>query len=652
MASSRRERAVQTVRSADGNLPITVVNSMIDTSQHGCVLKLLQDYEVAFTSCEIRDESAPALRKVVAKSIRRSRAVQPTRESFRALQCRLRPRMCLGMALRRKALVVEEMDELHFGDDMWCATGKPFVDCAANHRPHHWLALAWQLDIEMKANRSSDKYELWSSKHYLLEKALTMYGFNVETAKATCKKEKDSPERSLVRQCVIDDYLPQAIDSIKNRAARSDILVDIRFKAKKANVSMDDFDLQKTEDIRNFAADALNAHFMWLDEAVAFAAGNYKLRRKCPGTKETIDKHVKHTRALLRALSVAIDVDEGLHQCRDQLTNSDLHEVFERMSNEVKGPCDNETNCTEKPNQMCAEGSACDCQRPFTPKKAAKAGSVVFWGMWAAQFAAGAAIGAATGIGVPAGIAAGLASPGNGPAALTAMAAFSRSWKNECMCFPLACKYDKELQACALTPESTQRESNNIFERLPFSGFKCVQSRKSERHLHKGHKVTCELTSCDELDIRTPGPCVGDKPLFGKVGRIDTGVYNCANLEATESSVFGMAKSLPSAGDVVENTPQNRAKILRLFDNSTRPGVDRLYSQKFTERYNREACKHNMPKRKPEKLAAESQRAVTGSQRAATTESIGKHNRVPPVARTESAPAARTLPVDHRGASD
>jgi len=243
--------------------------------------------------------------------------------------------------------------------------------------------------------------------------------------------------------------------------------------------------------------------------------------------------------------------------CGDELNNGEQRRALKRIVNETTSACNATANCTETPGTFCPEGTMCDCQRQWTPERGAKAFTMTFWAISPAtvMLISGTAAFMTGGLAaIPGAVWTAGWFPDYIPA-MFAMAAFSRKWTPECMCFQMECKFDVGKGMCMMSPvEGMSGTSSNPYAALPSNGVKCA-IRVGET------QTTCEQQVCEKADIAQRS---GN--LFGRVGHEGKNLYNCANTKGTKASLLGFLDQLSDgSGVTVPNTPAARVDLYNRY---------------------------------------------------------------------------------------
>lgn len=451
-----------------------------------------------------------------------------------------------------------------------CGLGLDFVTCAKSLPPTDWLVQRWDLENYVQLNKKLSNADKLASqaKALLFSNALKTYGFSVKHTDQYCRSFFDKPKVEDVRRCVEEDIVPDFLEgkgytrwqgSSRHVGATNEQASMDGFGT--LSLSSEDRSKEDSEKLSNALKNWLANRWELEDEKNILEKVGKRHSKEVCGTEYI--KEVNEWRAWYAKVikGVGFSVQSAVKECEKRVqTPSTLQAALERASAEVVGSCDKDKDCTAQPGTMCPEGSTCDCQRPYTPKKAGIAFQAAIVGTHVAAIGGGALVGLITGgpPGAAAGATAGLVIPGKIPASLGIAAAFSRKWFPECMCFPLECKYDKKADTCKLGPTKSMRVTGNPFSAIPYPGFKCVKQGKKK----------CARLECSYFDAQFDGPQMpSGKSLYGKVGQYADGSYNCASTEGNKLTIFSYLDKLPSAdGNEVDNTPANRAELLKLYE--------------------------------------------------------------------------------------
>jgi hypothetical protein len=422
-----------------------------------------------------------------------------------------------------------------------CSSGAGVLDCAKSLPPVLWLQQIFALGdrIELHTNKW---YCPWCTRRdqdlnltalvlrrELFRAGVEKLGFAMSSSESLCEKQAAEPEPMLVRQCIIERETlrlkssPQDLENLKKVLWMKWMEEDEQLV--QSALATDDF---KPASDPWWTLSGLNG--LWADW------------QRSRGFNSL-------------ASSYGFDESALLQECKEQLDNGKQSKILERVVSEVTNACNGTSNCSEVPESFCPEGTMCDCQRPWTPDRAAKAFGLTFWVVSpvTVSLIAGTSAFMTGGMSaIPGALWTAGWFPDYIPAAM-AMALFSRKLFPECMCFEMACGLDTASGKCMMTPSSEARMSKNPFYNLPSNGLKCA---------HRGSDTSsCELQQCSDADVSTRVNGV-DNNIFGKVGHVGMDLFNCASSHGTKASQIGFLDAIPAAnGAMVSNTPESRAEF-------------------------------------------------------------------------------------------
>jgi len=441
--------------------------------------------------------------------------------------------------------LIEEDDGINAEDWPACKPGSLVIDCARTLKPVMWLQQQWALAdrLEMHQNAwycpwCSTKDENFDTKGVSARKelyagAVKAAGFNAEASESLCaqKVSKDYDDMQW-RECMIVHASQLQLDSARQTELMELLTGWWSYKDKdKRNKMMD-------------RGDYLEQLKWWAKEDLFGAKSGTAWTTKMLTSRW----HMK---------SLGFDYNKEKKSCIPLVSQALETKILERIEREVSSVCDKDAGCSQKPGRYCPEGTQCDCQRPYTPQRALTTFNAVFWVVSPLTVATGATV-VAYMTGGAAAVPLAVWNAGWFPdyiPAIIAMAATSRKWTPECMCFEKECKFDADLRRCALEASKDMRNSSNPYSWLPGNGLKCA--------LTVGSEDACEFQSCSASDVQTRA---GDG-LFGRVGYEGADLYNCANLEGSLESELKFQSVLPdSEGASVENSAKARNEFYDRFE--------------------------------------------------------------------------------------
>ena len=129
----------------------------------------------------------------------------------------------------------------------------------------------------------------------------------------------------------------------------------------------------------------------------------------------------------------------------------------------------------------------------------------------------------------------------------TALFAWNSIGPRECACYPRECVDRSEGCVLQTGPEPS---SNPFGLDLPYQSQKCVEVKPGE----------CSLQSCETADYKDVHNSTN---IYGKIGKIEGGIYNCLASEPRPGKALAQQKILPSG---LDNIATNRAALFRSFD--------------------------------------------------------------------------------------
>jgi len=473
----------------------------------------------------------------------------------------------MAVALERYGnhdLIVSRQDSLSlaamstsdiFVNKSFCAEGQTYHACALELPSKLWLRQFWRFQdlAEIKDLAPEDE-----TKSRIFNAALDNHGISHSRLHSQCASEINNPEVELMRECVL-----HSVPAFVHSQPHSDVARSIQ------SPLGDQMDLSNNENFQRTLRSWLRGMWQNDDEIISlYRAAGLRFRFGCRGATHHLEAERAAYRSSIIATQFPLTQSGVTQECHDASPSAlDSSRTLERLTGEI-GACAGEgANCTEQ-EHPCPEGFKCDCQR------AQRAGQEL-----AVSSVLGGVAGALIGSGVQGLIAgaAGLAFapemavtwaygaflfPGKTKYAIAGAAVSSYEFEKSCMCFPVECTYNKESDQCEMIPSETSTESRNPFATVPFNGLKCVE-QKSHHWFH--HEKQCDLAQCSPVDTSEIGPIMGNKQLFGRVGRSahwGDGVYNCANTDGTTNTLLSRLQKIPSAEESVENTVEGRIEIL------------------------------------------------------------------------------------------
>merc|ERR1719401_3097585 len=233
----------------------------------------------------------------------------------------------------------------------------------------------------------------------------------MDQAAEFCDEVSDKPDEMLVRACMVESAAPLEKTLTPQKWLRLQRIMHDKWEDE------DDATMQRVTDREDSTGESFYAWWNPLRywQPLAVDAGR---------------------RAELRLMG--FDPVTARQDCEEQVTLADEARIAERGVKELTDACDgNTTTCLELAEAFCPEGTLCDCQKVYTPKRAAKAFTATFFVVSPATTTAlGATVGFATG--GWAGAAVGAWNAGWFPDIVPAVLAgymFSKKWSPDCMCF-------------------------------------------------------------------------------------------------------------------------------------------------------------------------------------------------------------------------
>jgi len=438
-----------------------------------------------------------------------------------------------------------------------CGEGQPVPACVQSLPPILWLRQFWRFqDLSAHAALPAED----QVKARIINRALSNFGISASRLHSRCERDVESPAFEIVRECVVDSLQAWAANHTVD-----DITVG------------EDHALVRLSDPEVLVAQ-LDIWFrsMWerddMIRGLHHSAG-YFMRSRCSAARVQFEQERHEYEASI--LATGFPVWHGVTQeCNDE-TPSQLvaSGTLERIIQEMSVCAMNNGTCTTE-GTPCPEGFSCDCQRREREGSGQMAGLVIggIAGL-AVSTALPFAVAGAAGLAFAPESAAiwaygSLALGGKAEAAGFGAAAGTLEMSTTCMCFPVECEYNEELEMCEMAPSATASPSSNPFSTLPFTGLKCTE-HTSHHWFHSGKE--CALTDCDHIDASHAGPVIGGLQFFGRVGRSsdweETGLYNCANTQGTVETLLTRLPSLPQVRFLpeVDNSVENRIQILQQY---------------------------------------------------------------------------------------
>ena len=299
---------------------------------------------------------------------------------------------------------------------------------------------------------------------------------------------------------------------------------------------------QKHQDGKDTLRDYVDA-----EDMLAHKKGMFSSSKECSEAKTMKQKSEKKLKKL------SINVKKLKKECKAEV-EAETEKFMKFVGDQLRATKTKNRRCIEDAEKgYCPEGTAPRSSREIDPKKGAKWFAIGYFGSygggWALMSVALALIGAPAG---PAGMLAGFAL-GSALAQFipttpigTALFAWNAIGPNECACFPRDCVMSDS--GTCIVGVGLEDSSNPFGQALPYLSMKCVEVKKGE----------CSLQSCERSDYQAKHPSVSS--IYGKIGVIEGGTYNCLASEPKAGKALSMQETLPNGES---NTAKNRAEIFK-----------------------------------------------------------------------------------------